>query len=92
MKTTIKQANKQVTDYGTYTPQYFEGSYRYDLYKPHNSETEFSETIEAVMCIGHNDFSAVKTSRATYENRINCYCCFAGYAHTVDLCNDRNNK
>jgi hypothetical protein len=78
--------------YGTYTPQFFEGAYRYDLYKPHDSQTVFSETIESVMCTGHNDFSPVKTSRATYEDRTNCHCCFAGYAHTVELCNDRNNN
>lgn len=87
----INNAPIQKTTYGSYTPKFFDftnGSFRIDLYK---SDSTKDETHESILCLGKNDISPVQTEH-TYKSRCNCHCCFAGYAHTVDLCNERNKE
>lgn len=92
MRTTIKEPQPQHAEYGVYTPEFFENGIRYDLYKRYEPADDFYEYHEPVMCIDHTDLSPIKLERATYDERCNCHCCFAGYAHTVNLCADRNKK
>lgn len=90
METRIKINNPQtqITKYGTYTPAFFEGRFRYDVWI---SDSTKEESLDAIMCLDHSDLSPVQTNR-TYEQACNCHCCFASYGHTVALCNDRNKK
>jgi hypothetical protein len=91
MQTTVLIQNPitQETQYGSYTPIFFEGNFRYDNYK---SKVTGEEMTEAVLALNNPDFSPVQTKR-TYDSMNKCHCCFAGYAHTVNLCNNsRNNK
>jgi hypothetical protein len=79
----------QKTVYGSYTPVSFgQNSNRYDMYK---SDSTGEETTESVLCLDKNDLSPVQIGDATVKMRENCHCCFTGYAHTVALCNKRNN-
>ena len=85
MKIEIVSPQTQKTNYGTFKPLYFEGRFRYDEYQSHSTK----ETIlESILCLNSNDLSHVKTYRPTYEERQNCHCCFAGYGHTLNLCNE----
>jgi hypothetical protein len=82
----ISHPTKQTTKYGSFLPKYFEGSFRYDLYTSHSTG---DEVLEHILSLGKNDFSPVKIESATYAERKKCHCCFAGYSHTVALCEDR---
>lgn len=79
----------QETTYGTITVTGFSkcGRHRYHDYK---SKQDGEITSESILCLDGNDNSPLQTVRATVEMRENCHCCFAGYGHTVALCNDRN--
>lgn len=90
MRKIIHNAARQNAALGTYTPSFFENGIRYDIYKPYSSTTQFSESIESVLCVDNNDLSPVQTER-NYDMICNCHSCFANYAHTTNLC-DRNNK
>jgi len=84
MKVIINNPTTQKTKYGSYTPQYFIEGIRYDLYK--GSE---GEVIESVLVLNTQDTSEVQTKRE-YNSMLNCHCCFANYAHSINLCNERN--
>ena len=85
----IQNPITQETKYGSYTPVFFDGNFRYDNYK---SKLSGEEIMESVLALNNQDFSPVQTER-TYESGKNCHCCFAGYAHTIHLCQNRvNNK
>jgi hypothetical protein len=87
MKVQISNPKIQETQYGSYTPVFFEGSFRYDLYK---SKLTGDEVIDSILSMGASDLSPVQTVH-TYESRKKCHCCFAGYGHTVNLCLNSNN-
>lgn len=86
----IKNATEQFATYGSYKPVSFNDNIRYDEYR--SFSTGNIECIEPVLALNNNDLSPVKIERATVEEREKCHCCFAGYAHTVALCNNRNKK
>ena len=92
MSKPINNPKKQETDYGTYTPMFFDGNFRYDNYKPRDSATSFTESTEAIMCLSNTDLSEVKQSEPTVQEREKCHACFAGYAHTVALCSYRQSN
>lgn len=89
MKTTTLTASPQTTAHGEYMPLYFDSGIRYDRY---TAKVTGETATEAVLAIDNSDLSHVKTGRATVQERENCHCCFAGYAHTVNLCNSRQNN
>jgi hypothetical protein len=76
----------QEANLGTYKKGTFEGRIRYDVYTPYNGEPDI---IEPVLCLDSNDLSDIKLSRPTYNEILNCHSCFCGYAHSVNLCNNR---
>lgn len=90
----ITGAKTQNCIYGSYTPIGFsnDGKFRYDKYisfGPEYFPSDFSNTVEVILCLNNKDLSPVKTGSPTVEMRENCHCCFAGYAHTEALCNNR---
>lgn len=84
MRLNISNPAIQHLTYGSAKPLFFEGRTRYHEYTNYKTQ----EVVhESVLCLDSNDLSPIKTGSATYEERQNCHCCFAGYAHSIDLCN-----
>jgi hypothetical protein len=97
MRTYIQNAPKQNATHGAYTPLFFENGVRYDNYSPYLTDTpyspgSFSDSVHAVLCLNENDLSPIKTERPTLTEMEKCHSCFASYAHTVNLCSNRQQK
>ena len=80
----ITQEVKQVCDYGTYKPKYFyqvdNGFFRYDEYTNHLSGEVSGDNVKVA---SKTDLSPIVIGRGNSEL---CHCCFAGYPHSVNSC------